>query len=206
MRSTGSRGELQIIPDCWIQIPGLSDARARQGADIKDIEYTDQYGIRTPIVVGDPDDDKIYARILPDISDSKSAQYNDEAIIGRSSPFKTYSHSENRTISWTSYFIVTEYRDIRRNLVDLRAIQSVTYPRDYFQPYAPPPVCSIKCGRILGDTALCVVLRSYTVKYPTDVSWDEETYLPYKFSVDMSWDVVYQSDNLPGYERILGID
>lgn len=195
MRSTGSRGELKKIPDCYIYIPGLWRARIRE--NVMDENWFES---------------RIYARILPDISDSKSAQYSDEAIIGRSSPFKTYSHSENRTISWTSYFMVTEDIDIKRNLVDLRAIQSVTYPRDDFQPYAPPPVCAIKCGSMFAvdsdgnGSELCVVLRSYAVKFPTDVSWDETTYLPYKFSVDMSWDVVYQSDNLPGYEKILGID
>lgn len=192
MKATGTKGELLPIPDCYIQIPGLEKARI-------------QKGITALHVAPNTVDDKIYARILPDISDSKSAQYSDEAIIGRSSPFKTYSHSENRTISWTAYFMTTKETDIQRNLIDLRAIQSVTYPRDSFEPYAPPPVCSIKCGNILGDDPLCVVLRSYTVKYPTDVSWDEKTNLPYKFSVDMSWDVVYQSDNLPGYEKILGL-
>jgi hypothetical protein len=193
MKATGTKGELLPIPDCYIYIPGLKQARIAFGVT-NDIGGTNQI------------DDKIYARILPDISDSKSAQYSDEAIIGRSSPFKTYSHSENRTISWTAYFMTTKETDIKRNLIDLRAIQSVTYPRDNFEPYAPPPVCSIKCGTILGDEALCVVLRSYTVKHPTDVSWDQSTLLPYKFSVDMSWDVVYQSESLPGYEKILGID
>jgi len=178
MKSTLPNGSLKAITDCYISIPRYK---------------------------------KIYMYILPDISDSKSAQYSDEAIIGRSSPFKTYSHSENRTISWTAYFMTTHDNPNRdgsaiMNLRNLRAIQSVTYPRDKPAPYAPPPVCSIKCGSILGNEELCVVLRSYTVKFPTDVSWDEETLLPYKFSVDMSWDVVYQSDQLPGWANIIDPD
>ena len=38
---------------------------------------------------------------LPDISDSKSAAYDDEPIMGRAFPLKTYSHSENRSTSFT---------------------------------------------------------------------------------------------------------
>lgn len=142
-------------------------------------------------------------RILPDISDSKSAQYSDEPIIGRSMPMKTYSHSENRTINWTAYFMILKNQDAEKNLMDLRALQSVTYPRDDFEPYAPPPICAIKCGSILGDQELCVVLKTYSVKFPTDVAWDENLLVPYKFSVDLTWDVVYSSDDLPGNDRIL---
>jgi hypothetical protein len=43
------------------------------------------------------------------------------------------------------------------------------------------------------------------------VPWDDDTlfcdqggavYLPYKFTVDMSFEVVYSSENLPGAEKI----
>lgn len=146
---------------------------------------------------------QITMRILPDISDGKSANYGDEPVIGRSAPIKTYSHSENRSINWTTYFMILKSGDAERNLQDLRALQSVTYPRDDYEPYAPPPICSIKCGSILGDRELCVVLKQYSVKFPTDVAWDENLLVPYKFSVDLTWDVVYSSDDLPGHERIL---
>jgi hypothetical protein len=49
---------------------------------------------------------------------------------------------------------------------------------------------------------LCVVLRRYSVKLPTDVAWDEETYCPYKFDLETEWEVVYTSSDLPGAERI----
>jgi hypothetical protein len=45
-------------------------------------------------------------------------------------------------------------------------------------------------------------LKSYSVKFPTDVVWDQDFYVPYKFDVDTSWDVVYRSSELPGQERI----
>ena len=47
-----------------------------------------------------------------------------------------------------------------------------------------------------------MILKSYSVKFPTDIAWDESTLLPYKFDVDTSWDVVYKSMDLPGQERI----
>jgi hypothetical protein len=175
MIATRPNGSLKPIPDCYIQ---------------------------TPIW-------KIFMRILPDISDSKSASYSDEPVIGRSTPLKTYSHSENRSINWTAHFIVCEEDDIDRNYRELRAIQSVVYPRNSFKPFSPPPICGLRCGDLLSkggffsNKEICAVLKSYSVKYPTDVPWDERTYLPYKFSVDMTWDVVYESTNLPGQEKIL---
>ena len=86
-------------------------------------------------------------------------------------------------------------------------LESAVYPRDAesgsLAPFIPPPVCRIKCGSLLGDRELCVILRSYSVKFPTDVPWDRDTYLPYKFDVDLSWEVVYKSSELPGQGRII---
>lgn len=146
-------------------------------------------------------DKVIEQRILPDISDSKSAAYNDEPIIGRSFPLKTYSHSENRAISWTAHFITCKQEDIEDHLDTLRVIEAATYPQDG-QPYAPPPICKLKCGFLLGDDELCAVLKSYSVKFPTDVAWDEATLMPYKFDVDMSFEVVYDSQDLPNADTI----
>lgn len=141
---------------------------------------------------------------LPDITDSKTASYNDETVIGRASPLKTYSQSDNRTLSVQLNFFVTESEDINNNLSYLRAIQSAAYPRmgENGVPFVPPPICRIKCGRLLSDYELCVILKQYSVKFPTEVAWDEETLIPFKFSIDTSWDVVYKSSELPGQERI----
>ena len=67
---------------------------------------------------------------LPDITDAKSASYNDEVVIGRASPIKTYSQSDNRTISMQIHMIVSSPDDIQDNLASLRALQSAAYPRD----------------------------------------------------------------------------
>jgi len=154
---------------------------------------------------GDGDFQKIELTNLPEITDSKSATYNDETIIGRSSPMKTYSQSDNRNISMQLHFVVSAPDEIQKNLGYLRAIQSAVYPRDRSTsgPFLPPPVCRIKCGSLLSmGGELCVILKNYSVKFPTEVAWDEDSYAPFKFDVETSWDVVYKSSSLPGQERI----
>jgi len=176
-KATVPGGPLVALQDCWIKIPVGNS-----------MEYTvDLYS-------------------LPDISDSKSASYNDEPIIGRAFPLKTYSHSDNRTISMQLHFFVTHPDDVTKNLDHLRALESAVYPRvDDISgaPFVPPPVCRIKCGELLAREHLCVVLKQYSVKFPIDVAWDENTYIPWKFDVDTTWEVVYKSPDLPGQRRIL---
>lgn len=174
MKGTKDNGGLQIIPNCRIDIPGCK-----------------------PILLN----------ALPDISDSKEAVYNDEPIIGRSFPLKTYSHSENRAINMTLHFYLIEPGDVADRLDNLRALQSALYPRDGSggsTPFIPPPVCKIQCGKLLGDRAVCAVLKSCSTKYPIDVVWVEQggVYLPLKFDVDTSWHVIYRTDQLPGQQNI----
>lgn len=142
---------------------------------------------------------------LPDITDSKSVSYNDESVIGRTTPIKTFSYSENRTISMQIHLFVTSSGDLAKNLKTLRILESAAYTRSGSggAPFIPPPVCKIECGRLLGDGGVCVVMKSYSVKFPPDVAWDEKTLLPFKFDVDTSWDVVYSSKALPGQQNIL---
>lgn len=150
-------------------------------------------------------DEEIILRILPDISDSKGASYADETIIGRTTPVKTYSHSENRAISMELHFIALKRADIQKNLDYLRLIQSAVYPRDAGDgaPYKPPPVCKLICGKLLGEDGVCAVLKNYSVKFDPQMVWDKDTLLPYKFDVSTSWEVVYASSNLPGQEMIM---
>ena len=147
---------------------------------------------------------------LPDISDSKTAIYNNEAIIGRSFPLYTYSHSGDRTISMQLHFFVVDQSDILTNLKYLRWIQSAVYPRqgDGSAPFTPPPVCQLQCGSLLGDQPLCCVLQSYSVKFPTEVAWDanasgKSTFIPFRFDMDTSWLAVYTSSDLPYQDRIV---
>jgi hypothetical protein len=172
----GTKGKLKPIENCYVIITGPSSKER-----------------------------KITFNNLPDISDTKSASYTDETVIGRGSPVKTYSQSDNRAINVTIHFLAVDKTDLEENLKSLRAIQSAVYPREGEggAPFIPPPVCKIKCGKLLSDNEeLCVLLKSYSVKFPTDTSWNAESYIPYKFDVDTSWEVVYSSAELPGQEKI----
>lgn len=150
---------------------------------------------------------QVTLKILPEITDSKSANYINEAIIGRSNPVTTYSHSEPRVISTELTFMVTKCSDITDNLRSLRIIQSLVYPGQPGggAPYTPPPVSKFYCGKLFGDSGVCVVLKNYSVRYQGDVAWDVETYLPYKFTISCQWEVVYSCANLPSYQTIAAL-
>lgn len=181
MRKATVAGKLTPINDCEIIIPHTGE--------------NDEDGI-------------IVMRNLPDISDSKTAVYNNEGIIGRSFPLYTYSHSSDRTINIQIHFFIVEPGDGAKNLKQLRMLQSAVYPREGNMTegvtYKPPPICRIRCGNLLAITGqyLCVVLQSYSVKFPTDVAWDEETLCPYRFDVDTTWLTVYSSEELPWQSNI----
>ena len=183
-------GALVPIENCYVAIPceGCDNGLSGSGAE---------YASNGEFV--------LRFKVLPEISDSKTASYNDETVIGRSSPLKTYSQSDNRTISMQIHMVVSSADDVEYNLAAMRAIQSAVYPRKGHNgaPFTPPPVCRMKCGRLLTEGAeLCVILKSYSVKFPTETAWDESSYMPQKFDIDTQWDVVYISADLPGQERI----
>jgi hypothetical protein len=142
--------------------------------------------------------------ILPDISDTKQSTYSDETGMGRSAPIKVFSHGDSRSISWTAHFFSPTKDIAKENLKNLRILESLVYP-DVSDTtiVSPPPIARIKCGSLLSEDALCVVLKSYTVKFPTDVAWDDTTYMPIKFDVDMTFEVVYQIIKLPGSQQII---
>ena len=146
------------------------------------------------------DGEPIYAYILPDISDSKSASYADENSIGRTTPFKNYSYSENRVITWTHHWIVDVRSRVDQIYNEIRQLQALTYPTKDISPYAPPWIAHIKAGDILAKEPLCCVLKSYNIKYATDVPWysnsSNTVSIPYKVDMDLNFEVVY--DNSAG--------
>ena len=152
-----------------------------------------------------PNAPKILFNALPEISDKKEANYSDTPVLGRSSPMKTYGNSGVRAITMVLHFYVTHPEDVEGNMQYLRLIESLVYPRTESgnAPFIPPPVCRIRCGTLLASREdVCVVLRSYSVAFPTDVAWDQISYTPYKFDVTTSWDVIYTARDLPGQEQI----
>lgn len=155
-----------------------------------------------------PNYGKIVLNNLPEISDQKQANYTDEAIIGRADTIKTYSHSGGRKIGMQIHLLVITQDDIVTNLQILRGLQSAVYPREENStgaPFIPPPVCRLKCGELLASEEVCVILESYNTKFPTDVVWDDTYLTPYKFDIDLSWQVVYKAQDLPGQDRIIKI-
>jgi hypothetical protein len=177
------------------------------------MKATDANGLLTQIegcTISIPGAGTLIPRILPEISDSKSASYTDEVVIGRSFPIKTFSHADNRVFSVRWHFLIINAQTRTEAVNGLKAIQSCVYPYDQSAngstPYAPPAICKLSCKRLFAtgkDEAICAVLRRYAVSYPTEVGWDEETYLPYKFSVEMEWEAVFASTNLPGRDKII---
>lgn len=153
--------------------------------------------IKIPKLLSDP----IIMDILPDIGDNKGAQYADEQGIGRTMPFKTYQNSDTRTISWTMHMLVTQRSDFAKYRKYIRALQAAVYPMDGGTPYAPPPICRIKCYGLLEEE-LCCIMKSYSIKYDTTVPWDEIEGLPYKMDIDLNFEVVYNQSQLPGAEKI----
>lgn len=142
----------------------------------------------------------ITLNILPEITDAKGAQYVNDTAPGRSSPMLTYGYSEPRTINTDLHFMITKFEDIQNNIQSLRILQNLVYPgpQSGNAPYTPPPVVRFICGWLMdGPQGLCLVLKNYNVRYPTEVAWDVTTYLPYKFTVTCSWEVVYSCNNLP---------
>lgn len=195
----GNDGKLLPINNCYIQVMN------KLWDDVVGGAYNKNF--------------KIIMDNLPDISDSKGASYQEEAIPGRSSPFKGYSHSENRAISWTCHFITSSVTETssatsrdeggigntsQRILEFLRILESCTYPKhgNTFG-FTPPPLFNLKCGEILGKNAVCAVLKNYSVKFDPSVPWDVDTYIPYKLDVDLQFEVVYNQSNLPGQETIM---
>lgn len=146
--------------------------------------------------------DQINLRILPEISDSKSVNYANENALGRTSPFSMFANGELRSIGWTCHFIIEKEEDAEENLIYLRMLQSACYPEN--NEGHPPPMCYLKCGTLLSADPLCAVLKSYSVKFDTSVPWHEETMLPYKFSVDLQFDIVYNLNDIPIMSDILG--
>jgi hypothetical protein len=147
--------------------------------------------------------------IMPDISDSHSANWPTQNGIGRSLPAYTFGNGEARTISWTIH-LYADYPDrLIYNLQTLRIIESCTYPRNGTGalPFVPPSICKLKCGATLGSYPIAAVLKSYSVSFPVDVPWSENISgygpIPYKFDIQCSFEVVYDASQLPGAERII---
>lgn len=92
-------------------------------------------------------------QMMPDgISDSKSVNWNQIQIVGRSHPILGYDSSAPRTFSFTLTFFAhpshddpTSQSDVVKNI---RFLMSLTYP-DYSSGVNPPPKCTLKLGKMI---------------------------------------------------------
>lgn len=153
------------------------------------------------------DTNTLYFDNLPDISDKKSAKYNDETGIGRGAPFKVYANSENRMITCECHFFVQQASGPQSASAiknTLRWLEAHVYPQQSGGgTYIPPPILQIKCFNNIADDTLCVILNNYNVKFDPTVPWDETEGIPYKLDVSLDFEVVYQSSDLPYAEDIV---
>jgi hypothetical protein len=202
---TQTNYKLRQLSDCYIKIPDFVGLR------IFDI----------PILAGSY---IIYMYTLPEISDQRDVQYGEQNGIGRSMPLKTFGQGGARIINWTATFVADTEERARSNLQRFRVLAACTYPRKQIPgiSYAPPYLLKLKCGKLLSGNIsgssnnsedsgeLCAILKSYNVKWPKDVPWQEYlpdtrevSYIPYKFDVSLVFETVYSSTNMPGAERII---
>lgn len=171
-------GKLQKIKGCWLKIPGSLTTGGKH-----------------------------YFRSLPEITDSKSANYNSQTIFGRASPIRSFSDSAPRTISisWDMYNVDQLARDATYEMI--RAISSAVYPI-YEPPYNPPPICQFQCGSILAGKhqedrmAMDCLIMSYNFSYGKDSIMDDYM-MPFHISASLDLEVIYSSKDLPGQDAII---
>lgn len=198
MNATTRYGALQTIAGMFIEIPSAK-------LDIPHFVHEPTRAIQD-LKEGATTTNRIYFETLPEITENKSATYNDEIVLGRSSPVKTFAHGDNRVITLTMNFIATHESDFIRYRQYMFAIASAAHPR-YEQGYAPPDICKIQIGGILGNDPVSCVLRNYdfntentTFWYDRDAQDEAERnamYMSMRFSINTNWDVVYSYESLP---------
>lgn len=105
-----------------------------------------------------------------DISDNKSANYNETEILARSHPLMGYSSSGARQLSFTLQFYKTGTFDPLDVTLKLRALCYAQYADNV----SPPPVCIVAIGKIKmkGVMMNCDI----TYKHPWDVDEDSPMY------------------------------
>lgn len=181
MIATNSTGYLQDIPDCYLTIPGGTDVVGSNGSS------------RT-----------INFKILPKISESKTANYAGQEVMGRVVPISAYANSGNRTISISMDFYALDDIQLEENIVNKYAIRSALCPKSLntFIPFSPPSICQFKCGNVLDNKPTCMALTSFSWEAPVDVAWSDKWIHPYYFTVRTEWFEVYTYEDLPGQEAI----
>lgn len=183
-----SPGQLAPIPNCWIRIP---------------VEIGE-------VAAGE---DTFLIREIPEITDSKSANYTSQTIFGRSSPIRSYSNSEARKLS-VSFNVYNTSEGVRRaNFFLLRRIEAAVHPSYQPSQYQPPPVCQFQCGVALSGMIggpeedaevrpVNVIIQNYSFSFGQDTFYDDDL-LPFVIGVSLDLEVVYSQSTLPGSADVI---
>lgn len=110
----------------------------------------------------------VYFQMMPEVTESKSVNWNQIEIIGRSHPILGYSSSAPRTVAFTLTFFAhpstedgTTLTDVSRNL---RFLLSLAYPDYGGGGVKPPHRCVIKLG---AQSKMVGVISDVAVTYKT---------------------------------------
>jgi hypothetical protein len=147
---------------------------------------------------------------LPEVSDSKEAQYSDIPILGRSSPIPTFSHSGYRRLQIVFHLHSTSEELRKYHAQFIWAAASLVHP-EYEQSYRPPRLAWFKCGTLIGGgsdrtSGGYVRLLTDSVNYtldPEQVWLDRSDLMPQYVSLSMAVRVVYNYRGLPGANKVL---
>lgn len=128
----------------------------------------------------------IYFQMMPEITDSKSVNWNMVDVVGRSHPLLGYTSSSCRTFSFSlEFFAHASQRDNRpisqiKQEIDL--LMSLTYPDYGSGSVLPPKKCILKLGNMV---VFPVVAQDISVTYHT--LWDKASGLPIHASVSCTF-------------------
>lgn len=136
-------------------------------------------------------------KVVPTISDSKSANYASQTIYGRSNPVRSYSESGPRTIT-IGWSVFNTDEDIENNIKLIRAIQASVHPK---YQYDPPPICKLQCGKLLSSGVVDVLVTNYKFNYSNDCVYNDDL-IPFQIDIDLDLEVAYSQANLPGFNDV----
>lgn len=150
-------------------------------------------------IIDRKDDSRLAFQLMPDaISESKSAQYNEIPVIGRSLPYLAYSSSTARTISLSLAFVALNREGSGGKYTttwvkeQVRWLESKVYP-EYLDGFTfPPHMLHIVIGSVIGLQAVMVSCTT-TWTGPWDVTSDLAR--PFRAMVDCSFQEAGKNDD-----------
>lgn len=135
------------------------------------------------IVVGKEQIPIIYK---PEVHYSKSAQYDEAEILGRSSPLLGYRVSGSKTMSITVRLVAdgTHIKTTQQIKRYAKILESSVYPYYSGGGIKPPDIVIIKVENIIK---LFGVITSVSVAVPNESPWDMDNGLPYMLDITLEF-------------------